>query len=408
MYLSDGTSMLWNVTVTRNTASTDGGGICLEGGALTLTDTVISGNMAADGNGGGMYQSAGASALRNVTMSGNAAPSLVSTKGSGGGMYLGGGTSTMTNVTIARNRAMDWGGGVYLESGELSLLNTIVAHNVFEDVHEHNGVASAFASLIGDGSGQTTLLNGVHGNIVGTRFTPVDPQFANISGTDWTKWDLRLWPTSPAINKGRNSLVPRDVMIDLDDGLRILAGRVDMGAYEMAKREISIARISINAGAAQRSMVKQVVVVFRERVDLSEGAITVLLARRDDAALDTIVDVKNPSGDKKRYVVSFRGSGTIGGSLADGLYDVVIHGEYVTGVAGYAYGADYSRRFHRSFGDANGDRIVDAADRDQLRIALSPFGRKLRSVFDYDGDGMISDNDLREFLGVYGTWKDYA
>jgi len=139
-------------------------------------------------------------------------------------------------VTISGNTAYS-GGGVDLHYGTCTLRNTIVgrnsARNSGPDVYWYTGRLSGFNNLIGDGSGQHSLVNGSNGNVVGTSASPIDPQFVNMAGIDWTTWDLHLQATSPAVNAGDNAWIPAGVTIDITGGPRITNGTVDMGAYEL-------------------------------------------------------------------------------------------------------------------------------------------------------------------------------
>ncbi len=284
VYQSGGTSALTNVTMSGNSAYYGGGGACLDSGTLTLTNVTISGNWASFGSGGGVCQSNGTLTVTNVTISGN----LASGGGCGGGVYQSGGTSSLTNVTISGNTAYagggacldsgtstltnvtisgnvasgdrgggvfqnngtlaltnstisgntaSEGGGVYLYSGTSTLRNMIVARNAADygfDVYRDTGATlSGSNNLIGDGSGQTSLVDGRNGNLVGSSASPIDPQFVNMAGTDWTKWDMHLQATSPAVNAGDNVWVPTGVTTDIAGSARIIGGTVDMGAYEL-------------------------------------------------------------------------------------------------------------------------------------------------------------------------------
>lgn len=397
--LEKGICRMTNVTISDNNSTSYGGGIHTDFGTLTMTNVTISGNTASDGGGLHLFEST--SRLTNVLISGNSASQY------GGGVHHWIGALTLTNVTISDNTAQA-GGGVYMLFDTVVMRNTIVARNAAGDGPDirrdpmYHGKLSASFCLIGDGSGQKALRNRVQGNFVGTHDKPIDPRFVNTIGTDWTKWDLRLQPTSPAINRGSSSLIPRGVRTDLAGNRRVFGRRVDIGAYELQGVPLLVST-SIYGGAAQRSMVTQIVVVFRQRVTLGDGAITVLLSS-GEVVPDTIVDITNTSGNAKKYVVTFRGDGAIGGSLADGVYDLVVRGEYATDMAGNPLCGTYGLRFHRLFGDVDGNGIVNAADQERLQIARSPSGtRVLKSIFDYDGDGMVNDLDVNEFLHRYGT-----
>ena len=97
-------------TVTNNNAI-NGGGICVDGGNLTYTNAVMSGNRATN-NGGGFYTTGG-----EVEISGNSAEILSNSAANwGGGMYIGG-DITLEGGTISLNTAGTRGGGVYVAEG---------------------------------------------------------------------------------------------------------------------------------------------------------------------------------------------------------------------------------------------------------------------------------------------------
>ena len=227
--------VLDHVVISGNTAYY-AGGMYLSYGTSTVTNVTISGNTASSsfaypGYGGGLYLSSGSSTLTNVTISGN-------TAGGGGGLYQSSGASTLTNVTITGNAAHPsggYGGGLYMYSGTQALKNTIVARNgarTAPDLYRSGATLSGANNLIGDGTGQTSLVNGVSGNLVGTPASPLYPQFVSMTGTDWTQWDLRLRSDSPAVNSGNNAWISPGITADIAGGPRIVGGTVDMGSSE--------------------------------------------------------------------------------------------------------------------------------------------------------------------------------
>jgi hypothetical protein len=168
------TVTLSNLTLNGGNAASasHGGAIKAESGALTIRNSTISGNQAADGGsrGGGIYASAGASSLMvtDSSIGGNqVAPGAVfggfgggiysevpltmerstvysnvvaqgctqiGCAGSGGGLYLAGG-GTLTNVTVYDNRAdgnsmgnAANAGGI-LAGGPTTLINSTLASN---------------------------------------------------------------------------------------------------------------------------------------------------------------------------------------------------------------------------------------------------------------------------------------
>jgi hypothetical protein len=202
---------LRNCALTGNRATSSGGGTYYG----TLSNCVLTGNSASSG--GGSYYGT----LNNCTLSGNSAKTsgggssygalnnckLVGNDAfSGGGSYAG----ELNNCTLTGNRASSSGGGAY--AGILN--NTIVWGN--------------------------TLASGVTNNYFGVTFSyscsiPLPSGTENISSdplfNDEIKSNFMLRVGSPCINMGNNLTAAGTT--DLLGNPRILADRVDMGAYEM-------------------------------------------------------------------------------------------------------------------------------------------------------------------------------
>ncbi len=184
-----------NCIVYNNNAD-DGGGISNYG---TVTNCTIYGN-SAKYSGGGIYNYDSGTVI-NCTVYGNNA------KTRGGGIYNKG---AVTNCTVYNNRAID-GGGIYNKG---TVTNCIVWDNYTEDFKFSGGVVkySCFSGGISGG-----------GNISD------NPMFVNVSGDDPTKWDLRLQPNSPCIDKGTSEGAPD---YDILGVKRPQGSGYDMGAYE--------------------------------------------------------------------------------------------------------------------------------------------------------------------------------
>ncbi len=113
---------LTNVTFSGNSATDNGGGMYSVGGTrVALSNSTITGGNSAV-LGGGLYL-AGVATLTNSTVSGNVATT------NGGGLYVAGGTKTLTNSTISGNSAATSGGGVYVAGGATTLTNSTVSGN---------------------------------------------------------------------------------------------------------------------------------------------------------------------------------------------------------------------------------------------------------------------------------------
>ncbi|MGA9720945.1 MAG: choice-of-anchor Q domain-containing protein, partial [Candidatus Binatus sp.] len=147
-----GTLTLSGSVVSGNHATALGGGL-YNGGGATVTDTSFVSN-STDGQGGGIFNDGGTMTLTSSTLSGN------STKNQGGGIFNGAGTLTVTNTTIAGNDGTTGGGGIYNSgngtSGALIVINTTI----------YNNSASTLVAcgIDGDPLASTTLKNTVLAN----------------------------------------------------------------------------------------------------------------------------------------------------------------------------------------------------------------------------------------------------
>ncbi|MBN1908212.1 MAG: Ig-like domain-containing protein, partial [Pirellulales bacterium] len=236
---NSGTLTVTNSMLSDNSAA-DGGGIYSCSGTLVVMDSTLANNSAAGssyGLGGGIYSCSSTLMVTNSILSGNL--------GSYGGGIASDGTLIITNSTLSANLAGSYGGGIYIKSGSsiATLNNTIVAGNGAQseyglDIRLASGTLSGSCNLIGDGSGQSTLIHGIDGNQVGNFSSPIDPMLS-----DWTElvngqWGYYLLPGSPAIDAGENILavdtVGQPLAEDIYGNSRIQNGTVDIGAVEGA------------------------------------------------------------------------------------------------------------------------------------------------------------------------------
>jgi Ca2+-binding RTX toxin-like protein len=111
------TTLLRRVKVLGNSASEDAGGVEIEEGALTLSDSTISGNSTMTQDGGGIEIDAGSDQA----------------------------SMRATNSAIFGNRSADNGGGIENDNGQVHLVNTTVSGNI--------------AANYGGGIDQTVRLN---------------------------------------------------------------------------------------------------------------------------------------------------------------------------------------------------------------------------------------------------------
>ncbi len=175
---------------------------------------------------------------------------------------------------------------------------------------------------------------------------------------------------------------------------------------------LKVESVVINDGSAQRSMVNRITVTFGGTLVLDPGAIG--LRRQDGSAVNFQLSVL-AAGGKTVAVLTFAGSGFVGGSLADGQYTLTVRadrihdrwGRELDGDGDGSAGGNRSDAFFRLFGDSDGDGDVDRADRDRFRSA---FGKSAGDVgylwyFDFDGDGDVDGRDNGQFNRRFGLGR---
>jgi hypothetical protein len=164
-----GTLKVQSSTISGNTASVYGGGVCsfigFASGTTTLTDSTLAGNTATYGGGLFSWVYGGAAKLSNCTLAYN-------TAAVGGGVYSDVrntpsypntpsyiGTMAITNSTLAYNTAsiLNFGGGVFSgisSGGSATINNTIVAGNsdpgTASDILNSSGAMTGDYNMTGD------------------------------------------------------------------------------------------------------------------------------------------------------------------------------------------------------------------------------------------------------------------
>jgi hypothetical protein len=238
--LNAGTLTVINCTIADNTAELSGGGIFNDEGVLTINDSTITDNTSM-GFGGGIESDFGTLTVNNCTISNN-------TGAGGGGIRANGGTAAISNSTIANNT---FGSGIDSINGcSLVLHDTIDAGN---SVNGPNGGAtesdftgtvsdslvigsvtySEGFNLIGDGTGSTGFTNGINGDQVGTSGSPVNAELGPLQDNGGPTPTMALLSGSTAINAGDPKLAGLPEFDQRGPGFaRVVAGRLDIGAYE--------------------------------------------------------------------------------------------------------------------------------------------------------------------------------
>ena len=221
----NGTTTLTNCTISGNSAGISGGGLT-NSGNTSLTDCTVNNNSATSSaggsmNGGGLFN-LGRLSLTNVTVAANSAA------------YAGGvanlGSAMLTNCTVSGNSASEAGGLLNASNGTatLTLTNTISAgQKAGGDII---GVvqSSSANNLVGNGSGMSGISNGSQGNQVGTAAAPIDPLLAPLNDYGGPTFTMALRHGSPAIGGGATGTgVPAT-----DQRGFSRDGSVDIGAFQ--------------------------------------------------------------------------------------------------------------------------------------------------------------------------------
>ncbi len=199
----DGTLSITDTMITGNVASRAGGGVESSGGVLELTGVTLADNIAGPsgfatpGNGGGLHISAdGNATITGGTVSGNVAAL------EGGGLWNSVGTMTVDGTTITDNTASgdaadDGGGGVFNNGGTLTISNAVLTGNVADGtLGSGGGIFSTDGDVVinstriggpilADGNTANRAGGGievVEGNVTLNFGTDISSNFAGING----------------------------------------------------------------------------------------------------------------------------------------------------------------------------------------------------------------------------------
>lgn len=165
----------------------------------------------------------------------------------------------------------------------------------------------------------------------------------------------------------------------------------------------TVVSVTIDAGTAQRSMVRSITVTFSNPIEYI-GAHGFELTDQLDVPIAGVILTTSGIGTNT-LTITFSGSPIVGGSLADGKYRLVIDGDnlyaagrMVDGKGDMTPGSNGTADFHRMYGDGNGDGSVNSTD---FAIFRSFFG-VAGPAFDYDNNGVVNSDDFAEFRKRFG------
>ena len=201
---NNGALTISNSTLSGNTASSQGGGIYANGGSLTVLDSTFSANSTVNGGGAAIF---GINETLNVnrgTFSGN------SSAASGGAMVLTG-NSTIGNSTFSGNKAPNDGGAIYAPQGALTVSNSIFSGNsaargagILSENQTVNASYSLFYNNVDTGGGEDDCFDcASNGNEVTT-----NPNLAPLGSYGGPTQTMVPLPGSGAICAASAALIP--------------------------------------------------------------------------------------------------------------------------------------------------------------------------------------------------------
>jgi predicted outer membrane repeat protein len=196
--------------------------------SLTVTNCIFTDNSASWG--GGMRNYTSSTMVINCTFSNNSAQGW-----EGGGMSnRDGGNPTLINCTFSGNSSALRGGGIYCDENSSSTITNGI-------LWENSDAGGTDESAQIDNDGPTPVITysciqGWTGNLGGIGNINTDPWFVepgyrNANGA-WIDGDYHLHRGSLCINAGDPYYIAEPDETDLDGKPRVIAGRIDMGAYE--------------------------------------------------------------------------------------------------------------------------------------------------------------------------------
>jgi len=286
MYNESCSPRISNCTFTQNSAFYSGGGMYNFQSNPEITDCTFFSNSTDDSNGGGMVNQESHPIITNTKFRKNDArregggmynqasnPLIVNcvfsqniARNNGGGMFNFQSNPVITNSVFAQNRLVTTfaGGGMYNHESSPIITNCIFSNNEQDAmlnnqnsdpiiknsifwfsvniiIANFNGSTPvvSYSDVMGSG-GSSSWNNDIGTNGGGN--IDVDPLFVDPRSVfdEITEGNYRLQSASPAINAGTNGSVATTQ--DSDGNSRIVAGTVDMGAYEFQSALYSVAQ----------------------------------------------------------------------------------------------------------------------------------------------------------------------
>jgi hypothetical protein len=341
---NSGTPIMTGCVFSGNTAENVGGGLSSEAAGWTLDRCTFLNNSSGD-SGGGIYLYASLTAT-NCIFADNSADNY------GGGIYIDSPIAAIvTNCTFHKNTAGIEGGGIFSDyDAILTLTNSILWEDRPDEIYRVISAGSVVTVSYCDI--QDTSYAGSSGNFVS------DPLFVDVL-TD----NFHLQIDSPCFNAGNNS-APGIPAEDIDGNYRIMDGRVEIGADEIAPIYVKADALGRNDGTNWGDAFTD----FQGAVDSAPGGVDIWVAagtyrpgneRTDSFSLKGgeviyggFPDAGDPNWDDldaRIYPTILSGDIGVEGIIADNCYHVMQN----EGRAGQS--VSYLDGFIITGGNANGD-----------------------------------------------------
>jgi hypothetical protein len=250
-----------NCAITNNTSSSSGGAMQnFSTSTLSLSNTTVSGNVSNSTGIAGAFQANGTIRITNSTFSGNNAPA-----GTGGGVYYNGSSLIMTNTTIVNNSSLNGGGGLHRTGTNPTLImrNSIVSGNngAAANPDAFGLVSSEGNNIIGNNAGSTGWVMSDLQNV-----NPMLGALADNGGLGNTHLPML---GSPAIDGGQNCVVdlscsannpPVAITTDQRGVTRPQNAVVDIGSVEVAVA--AAATVSGQVLSSEQTPIRNVIVTI--------------------------------------------------------------------------------------------------------------------------------------------------
>lgn len=252
-----------NCAITGNTSTSSGSAMQnFSTSILNIRNTTVSGNTSSGTGIAGAFQANGTVTITNSTFSGNTAAA-----GTGGGVYFNGTSLTMTNTTIVNNSSSLGGGGLHRTgTNPLNIRNSIIAGNngATANPDAFGVVNSQGTNIIGNNAGSSGW--------IASDFQNVDPMLGGLGANGGLGLTHLPLAGSPALDAGQNCVVdlscsasnpPVAVTTDQRGVTRPQNATVDIGSTEVV---VNITNVTVSGKIFDSSgeVVKGAIVSLRD------------------------------------------------------------------------------------------------------------------------------------------------